>query len=45
MNLRSKTVKMKPTKIEEEVTKDSIEYEEHKHQNYKKNQIKMNPTS
>ena len=32
---------MKPTKIEEEVTKDSIEYEEHKHQNYKKNQIKI----
>lgn len=45
MNCRKKTIKMKTTKMEEDITKNSIEYEEYKHQNYSKNQIKMNPKS
>ncbi len=49
-NLGQKTVQLKPikvfsTKIEEEVTKDSFEHEEHKQQYYQKNQVKINVTS
>ena len=33
------------TKIEEEVTKDSIEHEENNQQYQLKNQVKINPTS